>query len=138
MKLEPRVRWQFITRKLGVLKRKLSGGSGGHRQSSVDLHEYIDPTQFPEEEIKLWQAHLNAGSAYRPKPFRGRVTLLRTRTQPFFCSFDPEYGWGELAADGVEVRRVPGSHEAIFIEPHVRTLAAQVAACCRQARTGSE
>jgi len=138
MKLEPRVRWQFITRKLGVFKRKFSGARAEHKQSPVDLHEYIDPTQFPEEEIKLWQAHLNAGSAYKPKPFRGRVTLLRTRTQPFFCSFDPEYGWGELAADGVEVRRVSGSHEAIFIEPHVRALAAQVAACCRQARTGSE
>ena len=136
MKLEPRVRWQFITRKLGVFKRKLSGERGEQKQSSVDLHEYIDPTQFPDEEIRLWQAHLNAGAAYKPKPFRGRVTLLRTRTQPFFCSFDPEYGWGELAADGVEVRRVPGSHEAIFIEPHVRALAAQVAACCRQARTG--
>jgi thioesterase domain-containing protein len=137
MKLEPRVRRQFITRKLAVFRRKISGGRGEEKQTSVDLQEYIDPTQFPEEEIKLWQAHLNAGAAYKPKPFRGRVTLLRTRTQPFFCSFDPEYGWGELAEDGVEVRRVPGSHEAIFIEPHVRALAAQVAACCRQARTGA-
>ena len=138
MKLEPRVRWQFITRKLAVFKRRIFGGREAVKHTSVDLQEYIDPTQFPEEEIKLWQAHLNAGAAYKPKPFRGRVTLLRTRTQPFFCSFDPEYGWGELAAGGVEVRRVPGSHEAIFIEPHVRALAAQVAACCRQARMSAE
>jgi len=134
-KLEPRVRRQFIARKLGVLKRKLLGSRTGSSSNTVDIHEYIDPSQFPEEELKLWQTHLNAGAGYKPKPYPGRVTLLRTRTQPFFCSFDPEYGWGELAKGGVEVRRVPGSHEAIFLEPHVRALAAQVAACMRQART---
>jgi thioesterase domain-containing protein len=134
MKLDRRVRREFITRKLGVWRRKISVKPGDQKQPSVDLHEYIDPSQFPDEEIRLWQGHLNAGAAFKPKPFKGRITLLRTRTQPFFCSFDPEYGWGELATEGVEVRRVPGSHEAIFIEPHVRALAAQIAACIRQAR----
>jgi FkbH-like protein len=132
MKLDAAVRREFVVRKFGVLKRKLFGNGNGAAKA-VDINAYIDPSQFPEEELRLWQAHLNAGAAYRPQPFPGRITLLRTRTQSFFCSFDPQYGWGELARDGVEVRRVPGSHEAIFLEPHVRSLAAQVAACMRQA-----
>ena len=137
MKLEQKARSQFINRKLGVWKRKILGKPADQKQAAVDLHQYIDPSQFPEEEIKLWQAHLNAGAAYKPRRLRGGVTLLRTRTQPFFCSFDPHYGWGELSED-VKIRRVPGSHEAIFIEPHVRALAAQVAACIREARAESD
>src|SRR5687768_1195056 len=138
MKLERQVRREFVVRKLGVWKRKLAGKGANQKQTAVDLQQYIDPSQFPDEELQLWQAHLNAGAAYRPKAFRGRVTLLRTRTQPFFCSFDPAYGWGELALDGVEVRRVPGSREGICIGPHVRAGAAQVAACMRQARADTD
>jgi len=66
--------------------------------------------------------HLAAGSRYVPKPYAGKVWLLRTRGQPFFCSLDPKYGWGELAQGGVEVRIISGAHEKIFIEPDIRSL----------------
>jgi thioesterase domain-containing protein len=104
----------------------------------VDIRQYIDTSYFPEEELRLWQVHLNAGGAYKPAPYAGCVTLVRTRGQPFLCSFDPKYGWGELARDGVKIRMVPGSHEAIFVEPDVRSLAAQIAACIRETKVESE
>ena len=71
---------------------------------------------------------------YVPKPYPGRVTLFRTRGQPFLCSFDAQYGWGELAAGGVEVILIPGSHEKIFVEPHARMLATKLSACLNEAQ----
>jgi thioesterase domain-containing protein len=66
--------------------------------------------------------HLKAFHGYRPGPYGGRVVLFRTRGHPFFCSFDPLLGWGPLVRGGVEVVAIPGAHEGIFMEPHVREL----------------
>jgi thioesterase domain-containing protein len=134
VRLGPREQWRFVQRKSAVVLRKIVGRPGKESQT-IDVQEYIDPVHFPEEELRLWKVHLTAGGTYKPKRYGGRVTLLRTHGQPFLCSFHPEYGWGELAAGGVEIRMVPGAHEAIFVEPDVRSLAAQLAACVRQCRS---
>jgi thioesterase domain-containing protein len=134
VRLHPRDQWRFVKRKSAVLLRKVFGRPA-KQQHAIDIQEYIEPAHFPEEELRLWQVHLNAGSTYKPGRYGGRVTLLRTRGQPFLCSFHPEYGWGELAAGGVEIRMVPGAHEGIFVEPEVRALAEQLAACLRRTRT---
>ncbi|HEY0456519.1 MAG TPA: hypothetical protein VGE41_09090, partial [Verrucomicrobiae bacterium] len=130
-------RREFIQRKWGVLRKKIAQRL--HRRpkgsdSQVDLAAYIDASQFPDDELKLWRVHLNAGAAYTPKPYTGRVTLLRTRGQPFLCSFDPQYGWGELATGGVDVRLLPGSHEKIFLEPDLRNLAQTLENCLAEAQ----
>ncbi len=68
--------------------------------SRLEVEDFIDSSQFPEDEVQLWQAHLKAGGEYVPKPYAGRVTLFRTLVQPLFCSLAPHYGWGPLAAGG--------------------------------------
>jgi thioesterase domain-containing protein len=135
MQLQPDERKEFFQRKWGVLKRKVSSRLFREKPgSAVDLASYIDASQFPEDELKLWQVHLNAGATFVPKPFAGRVTLIRTQGQPFFCSLDPKYGWGELAEGGVDIRIIPGSHEKIFVEPDVRSLAQTLELCLTEAQ----
>jgi thioesterase domain-containing protein/acyl carrier protein len=70
------------------------------------------------------QAYVGSMGTYFPGPYSGRVTLIRTRSQPPF-QFQPcDYGWGELA-DRVDVRVVPGCfHQQMVAEPHVRDVAA--------------
>ena len=126
LRLEPAERSELIKRKMGVLKRSFAQRVSPSGRSVIDVEEFIDTSQFPDDELKLWQIHLRAGGDYKPKSYAGRVTLLRTRRQPFLCSFDPFYGWGDLAEGGVEIHLIPGSHEAIFVEPDVVALAAQV------------
>jgi thioesterase domain-containing protein len=46
----------------------------------------------------------------------------------------PEVGWQKLALGGVEVREIPGSHEGMFKEPHVRRLAQQLRSCIEETR----
>ncbi|HUR45836.1 MAG TPA: HAD-IIIC family phosphatase [Candidatus Saccharimonadales bacterium] len=133
MEQTPGERKEFFDRKLGVLKRKITSKLLRKREDSeVDLAAFIDASQFPEGELKLWQVHLKAGSSYVPKAYPGRVTLIRTRGQPFFCSLDPKYGWSELAEGGVDVRIIPGSHEKIFVEPDVKFLAQTLDLCLNE------
>jgi thioesterase domain-containing protein len=75
--------------------------------------------------LKLWEIHLRAITNHVEKEFPGAVTLIRTRGQPFLCSFEPDFCWGRLV-NRVSIKQVPGSHEDIFIEPHVKSLAEQV------------
>ena len=128
--LHPRERRDFIQRKLGAFKAKAKIAIGGQSSGSAGLvlEDFIDTSQFPEHELELWRLHLTAGAAYVPKPYGGHVLLLRTRGQPFLCSFDPKYGWSGLALGGLEVRIVPGAHERIFMEPDVQVLAREVKA----------
>jgi FkbH-like protein len=128
LNLDARERRDLIHRKWGAFKRKTKAvfGDKSSAPAGFTLEEYIDTTQFPEHELELWRLHLAAGTNYIPKPYGGRVLLLRTRGQPFFCSFDPQYGWGSLVRSGLEVRVVPGAHERIFIEPDVQVLAQEV------------
>jgi thioesterase domain-containing protein len=107
----------------------------GRRKNSgeVDLDEVIDVNHFPESELKYWQIHLNALVAHVERPYAGHVTLLRTRGQPIFCSFADDFCWGKLARGGVTVKRIPGSHENIFVEPNVKFLADQIEECLIEA-----
>ncbi|HSF43076.1 MAG TPA: amino acid adenylation domain-containing protein [Thermoanaerobaculia bacterium] len=83
--------------------------------------------------VSGYAARVRAIERYRPRPYAGRIALVRP------LLLDPEglreasperrrlfedetLGWGAFAA-GVEVRRVPGYHDTMILEPHVRELA---------------
>jgi hypothetical protein len=134
LRLKPAERQELVKRKWSVLKRSFAQHRSPSGRTVIDVEEFIDTSQFPEDELKLWQIHLRAGSEYVPQRYNGRVTLLRTRRHPFLCSFDPLYGWGVLAVQGVDSRLIPGSHENIFIEPDVIALAATVNGCLEAAQ----
>lgn len=62
---------------------------------------------------------LNSVAKYKADPFPFRMTLMRaTETRPIPGS-DPACGWGDIAADGVEVVWAPGNHESMFQEPNL-------------------
>ena len=113
--------------------RVFSGG-GQSESGFLDLEDVIDPGNFPENELKLWRIHLQALIEHEDKEYRGEILLLRTRGQPIFCSLEDDFCWSKLAKEGVKVRRVPGSHENVFMEPNVRTLATELQAAIDEAQ----
>ena len=79
------------------------------------------------------KANQRAMRGYRPKDFRGRVSLFivsrpRVRRAP-----DRRLRWAALASDGAEVYIIPGDHHALLREPNVRILAEKLSACIRRA-----
>ena len=63
------------------------------------------------------------GDNFVPRIYEGKVTLFRVRRQPLNRIRDPQLGWGRLAALGVDVHLVPGTHTTVLSEPHVQGLA---------------
>jgi thioesterase domain-containing protein/acyl carrier protein len=84
---------------------------------------------LPVELQNVEQACEMAFRGYRPRPYSGRVTLFRAAIRSAGEGDDPLFGWGHLAAGGVDVHDVPGSHVTMLNEPHVDRLAEKLSAC---------
>ena len=126
LRLKPEQQRSLIQRKFRTLPRKLWGKISGQRaREEFEIDEFIDITNVSEREIRLWKNHLQLLVQHVSKPCHGPITLFRTRGHPLVCSFEPDLRWGKLAAR-VVIKKIPGSHEGIFMEPHVRVLARQL------------
>lgn len=72
---------------------------------------------------------LKATYAYQRRPYPGKVTVFRA-TEKHIMAPDPTLVWVELfsvlAADEIEICKVPGHHYSFVLEPHVQVLAEQL------------
>jgi thioesterase domain-containing protein len=66
---------------------------------------------------------------YERKPYAGKITVFSPAIGPKTYYFDPHMGWEGMAAEGVEIHRVPGRVAKIIAEPSAKTLAEQLQAC---------
>jgi amino acid adenylation domain-containing protein len=93
-------------------------------QETVDIRDRFGLYLYPESSREVLEAHARMLAEYRPRPYAGTVTLLRSRTTGFtYVCAAPDLGWRALAAD-VDVRVVRGAHDTILREPWVAELAA--------------
>jgi amino acid adenylation domain-containing protein len=126
-----RERREFLRWKLRVVLRRPTD-TPPQKQGEValgDIDQLVDLAAYSEERRALWRAHVRGLVKYQPQPYDGRVTLIRTRGHPLLCSFDRQYGWGELAHGGVEVNIVRGGHGNVLAEPFVEGVAAALRPC---------
>ncbi len=115
-----RRKWRIFTGRL------FSGGRpAGDGPSPVEIEAAIDDdlARFPVERHRILAAHFTALQNYRPQPYPGPVTLLRTQGQSLLGPFDHTLGWQQLAAGGVIVKQIPGFHADILREPYVAHVA---------------
>jgi thioesterase domain-containing protein len=76
--------------------------------------------------LRVFQANVRADSRYRPQRYLGQVILFKTAQQ------DSTWGWGDIAADGVELHQIPGHHMNVLRPPQVKVLAEKLSACLAQ------
>jgi len=114
------IRWKL---KMAGKNLKAMAGFSTKRCTQLDVENIVDLSTFSLEQQKLWETHIRAQFNYKPEPFPGRVHLFRSPGHPVWCSFDPKYGWADLAMGGVEVTMVPAGHEKILEEPFVKVVA---------------
>jgi thioesterase domain-containing protein len=55
-----------------------------------------------------------AAQGYEPKPYPGKITLLRSTREPKGLFLDHRMGWGAFALGGVDVAVIDGDHFTVF------------------------
>jgi thioesterase domain-containing protein len=93
--------------------------------------------------LEVYKANGKALRKYVHRAYPGQVTLFKTATPPPLSPSDESkngeqgveapkdqtMGWDNLAAGGVRVVEVPGSHQTMVNKPHVETLALRIREC---------
>jgi len=92
------------------------------RARRVDRGKSLQPSRSP------LQAYF-PGKNFVPHAFNGCITVFRVKKQPFNRIRDEALGWAKLALAGVHIHTVPGKHDNILQEPHVRVLAEKLSGC---------
>jgi acyl-CoA synthetase (AMP-forming)/AMP-acid ligase II/thioesterase domain-containing protein/acyl carrier protein len=69
--------------------------------------------------------------------YPGRLTLLRSQKEPLRYIPSENWGWGDLAAGGVEVHEVPGYPQNYHFKPRMRILAEKLKACLMKAQNNA-
>jgi thioesterase domain-containing protein/acyl carrier protein len=113
-------------------------GRPARSEAATEVEELFDVARLPEHFRTMMEEHYRALRAYVPGVYPGRVTLFRARVRPLFRLHGPDLGWGPFARGGVEVIVIPGNHETILKEPHVRALAARLRARLRRGMAADE
>jgi thioesterase domain-containing protein len=73
--------------------------------------------------LQIFRANVQADSRYRPQRYPGKVTLFKAAQQ------DSTWGWGDIAAKGMELHQIPGHHMNVLRSPQVQVLAEKLTAC---------
>jgi thioesterase domain-containing protein/acyl carrier protein len=74
-----------------------------------------------------------AAAKYHPKPYRGRVVLIRSLERTFGFGHVLDLGWTELLGDDLEICETPGNHYTIYMQPNIDALANKMNSCLRKA-----
>jgi thioesterase domain-containing protein/NADP-dependent 3-hydroxy acid dehydrogenase YdfG len=92
----------------------------------------------PEKKVRrlseIWRVHLSAAARYQPSSIlHAPVTVMRARGLDGEAR-DGLDAWTKHASSTIEWIGVPGTHEMMFDEPGIATLATALAACLARAR----
>lgn len=92
-----------------------------------------------QRQLQVFQCREQALRSYKPPVYEGRVILMRSSELDTTVDDDLAYdlGWGELTTLPLEIHQVPGHHDTMFLQPHIRYLARCVQDCLQQALPSS-
>jgi thioesterase domain-containing protein len=103
--------------------------SAQEKAREVDAADLLDyRIELPAYRQRMVEAHWQAITHYIAKPYDKPVLLLQAQAQPLLSTERPEAAWQKLAIGQLTVVTIPGSHEGMFKEPHVQTLARELSA----------
>lgn len=122
---DPKDRRDFVRWKARLVWKSLSSVFGKAPVDALDaeVDSMIDLSVVNDDQRRLWDTHIRALAQHKPQPYDGDAVLIRSAGHLFLCSFDEQYGWGELIRGRVAVKKIPGDHGRVLAEPFVATAA---------------
>jgi len=119
----------YLRERMNRLRRRLKGESLQWRHSSLLPNNGDTLSRIIREHET---AMIEALKQYVPRPYGGRVVLFYATEKPTYTGTsyeDPHMGWDRFVPEGVDLRRIPGTHGLIIHEPYVGGLAAAMRRC---------
>lgn len=128
--LEPQKKLPYVLEKA----RRVKGRARRRIAKMVKELETAIRHPLPPElrQVQAYNRSLLRG--YVPQVYPGGATVFRASNRLVGYESDPQLGWGEFVAGGIETYEVPGHHESIAVEPRVRVLAVQLKECLERSR----
>lgn len=93
----------------------------------VGIEEVDFQTSPNNENEALYAAHVQAWNNYLPRPYPGRLTVVRS--SEWASRKDKAWHlrrWAELASGGIETIVLPGEHSSVLQDSHVELLSAHL------------
>jgi amino acid adenylation domain-containing protein len=90
----------------------------------------LSATGYPH--LLLKKINDKAAEEYVPKPYTGRVALIRPKTY-FSGLATPGLGWSDFVREGLEIHELPIYPKGMLIEPFCRLLAETLSRCLSHA-----
>ena len=136
---------EFGGRQVGRRVKRILGLNSGKPQRTGRNEVFDNMVDFdefelarPESQFELKEINRQAINSFTPLAYGGHVTLFLGRHKhighTLFQTIDPQRGWGNLAAGGVTMRYVQGSHIGLLRQPFVIDLAQQLQEALRLSR----
>ncbi|MDF5728042.1 MAG: SDR family NAD(P)-dependent oxidoreductase [Rhizonema sp. PD38] len=96
--------------------------------------DVTQPLSGIEMYVKVEQINLRAMREYLFQVYPGKITLLRTSDQTrshdsVGMQYDPQLGWGDISAGGLEIHHISGPHIYLLEKPYVKGLAEKLQDC---------
>jgi thioesterase domain-containing protein len=114
--------------KLAYLKKRLKRYGKG-------ITRRIDMLRMPVALKNVRQACSVGEQNYRATAYPGKIVLLRASEKALRGLDDPQGGWGQYAAGGLEILEIDADHGNILEQPNVRHLAAELRSCLNRAQS---
>jgi thioesterase domain-containing protein len=90
------------------------------------------------EELATWLDNLKlAEKRFRPPTFAGPTVIYKTVEMMRYTG-SPTLGWDRYVRGPIDIRRVPGGHVSLLLEPNVHVVAEAMAADIRAAQQLAE
>jgi amino acid adenylation domain-containing protein len=124
--------------RLERLRGRIAEGITTHRRvkEEVAAAMSLGPAEAHSDlrRVQVREENWRAMQAYRPRPFKGHLTLFKAMTASDKVEWPEDYGWTPFAGGGLEIVPVPGQHLTLFDEENVGALAIALETCLRSGR----
>ncbi|MEW6405160.1 MAG: hypothetical protein AB1649_25475, partial [Chloroflexota bacterium] len=134
----------YVQGKLGSLGRKVAKINSEQAEilpaNATEVYEDANVDTLAKNRIrKICALNEQAYRAYIPRRYQGRVAIIRsmrgyTGDVDKDYSPDPYVGWGRVISGSIETYEVPGDHNEMIREPHVKVLAEYLRTCLESAQ----
>lgn len=126
--LRPKDQLNYLFGMIGRIKTRI----GRKIQALISRSDAHDESSLSRALREVLNANRQAVNNYVPQVYPGRIILFLSSEAPERVFYDRRLGWHEMAGEGLEVHLVPGSHETLFGDPHVRVLAEILRVCLQK------